>query len=233
MSDATGLSPFRGKVRGYIIPTTHFKNRPFAKVKTEAFVEFAAEPGSAYKPVPPVPEIKEVKPNPEEVVKPTLKISNSNLNDVGVSSFSLSSIRIKNEAKRKLAEKIPEVNEANTPFTQEALLTLWKKYIDEKLEERESNIAAILEMSTPELNSPHKILLKSSNSLNRVELQKELTHLLPYLSEALNNYQITYEISVVRIQNQEVVYGAKEKYEHLKQINPNIEILRKEFDLDI
>ena len=228
MSDATGLSPFRGKVRGYIIPTTHFKNRPFAKVKTEAFVEFAAEPGSAYKPVPSVPEI-----NPEEVVKPTLKISNSNLNDVGVSSFSLSSIRIKNEAKKKLAEKTPEVNEANTPFTQEALLTLWKKYIDEKLEEGESNIAAILEMSTPELNSPHKILLKSSNSLNRVELQKELTHLLPYLSQALNNYQITYEISVVRIQNQEVVYGTKEKYEHLKQINPNIEILRKEFDLDI
>ena len=233
MSDATGLSPFRGKVRGYIIPTTHFKNRPFTKVKKEAFVEFDAEPGPAYKPVSSVPEIKEVKPNPEEVVKPTLKISNSNLTDVGVSSFSLSSIRIKNEAKRKLAEKTPEVNEANTPFTQEALLTLWKKYIDEKLEEGESNIAAILEMSTPELNSPYKILLKSSNSLNRVELQKELTHLLPYLSQALNNYQITYEISIVRIQNQEVVYGAKEKYEYLKQINPNIEILRKEFDLDI
>ncbi len=234
MSDATGLSPFRGKVRGYIIPTTHFKNRPIAKVKTDTSVKFAAEPGSAYKPVPSVsPEIKEVKPNPKEVVKPSLKISNSNLNGVGVSSFSLSSIRIKNEAKRKLAEKITEVNEANTPFTQEALVTLWKKYIDKKLEEGESNIAAILEMSTPELNSPHKILLKSSNSLNRMELQKELTHLLPYLSQTLNNYQITYEISVVRIQNQEVVYDAKEKYEHLKQINPNIEILRKEFDLDI
>ena len=233
MSDATGLSPFRGKVRGYIIPTTHFKNRPFAKVKTEAFVEFAADPGSAYKPLPSVPEIKEVKPNPMEVVKPTLKISNSNLTDVGVSSFSLSSIRIKNEAKRKLAEKIPEVNEANTPFTQEALLMLWKKYIDEKLEQGESNIAAILEMSTPELNPPHKIFLKSSNSLNRMELQKELTHLLPYLSQALNNYQITYDISVFRIQNQELVYDAKEKYEHLKQINPNIEVLRKEFDLDV
>jgi len=233
MFDATGLSPFRGKVRGYIIPTTHFKNRPLAKVKTEASVKFAAEPGSGYKPVPLVREVKEVKPNPKEVVKPSLKISNSSLTDLGVSTFSLSSIRIKNEAKRKLAEKISEVNEANTPFTQEELLTLWKKYIDEKLEEGESNIAAILEMSTPELNSPHKILLKSSNSLNRLELQKELTHLLPFLSQALNNFKITYEISVVSIQNQEVVYGAKEKYEHLKQINPNIEILRKEFDLDI
>ena len=233
MSDATGLSPFRGKVRGYIIPTTHFKNRPLAKVKTEAYVKFAAEPGSEYKSVPSVSKIKQVKPNTKEVVKPSLKVSHSNLTDVGVSSFSLSSIRVKNEAKRKLAEKIPEVNEANTPFTQEALLTLWKKYIDEKLEEGESNIAAILEMSTPKLNSPHKILLKSSNNLNQVELQKELTHLLPYLSQALNNFKITYEINVVRIQNQVVAHGAKEKYEHLKKINPNIEILKKEFDLDI
>ena len=233
MSDATGLSPFRGKVRVYLIPSTHFNNSTFAKVKTADKTDLVAEPEPEYKQAASSPKIKEETRQQMKAIKPSLKINNSNLTDAGISSFSLSSIRIKNESKRKLAEKIPEVNKTTTPFTQEALLLLWKKYINEKLEQGESNIAAILEMSTPELNPPHKILLKSSNSLNRVELQKELTHLLPYLSQALNNYQITYDISVFRIQNQELVYDAKEKYEHLKQINPNIEVLRKEFDLDV
>ena len=233
MSDATGLSPFRGKVRGYLIPSTHFKNSTFSKEKTAGKTDIVAEPEPEYKPAPSSPKIKEETRQPTKAIKPSLKINNSNLADAGISSFSLSSIRIKNESKRKLTEKISEFNKTTAPFTQEALLLVWKKYINEKLQQGESNIAAILEMSAPELNPPHKILLKSSNSLNRVELQKELIHLLPYLSHALNNYQITYDIDVFRIQNQELVYGAKEKYEHLKQINPNIEVLRKEFDLDV
>ena len=232
MSDATGLSPFRGKLRGYIIPTIHFKNNPLAKEKRESSLVVATEPKSDYK-APSALEVKEEKTQPKKVINPSLKISNSNLTEEGVSSFSLSSIRVKNEAKRKLAEKIPELNKVSTPFTHDALLKLWKKYIDKKLKEGESNIAAILEMSTPELNSPHKISLKSSNSLNRIELQKELIHLLPYLSQTLNNYHITYEINIIQIKNQEVVYSAKEKYKHLKQINPNIEVLGNEFDLDI
>ena len=44
MSDATGLSPFRGKVRGYLIPSTHFKNSTFAKVKTAGKTDLVAEP---------------------------------------------------------------------------------------------------------------------------------------------------------------------------------------------
>ena len=233
MSDATGLSPFRGKVRGYIIPTIHFKNSPLAKEKRESSVVVATEPESDYKPIPLVLEVEEEKPQPKQVINPSLKISNRNLTEEGVSSFSLSSIRVKNEAKRKLAKKIPELNKAKTLFTHDALLKLWKKYIEKKLEEGESNIAAILEMSTPELNSSHEISLKSSNNLNRIELRKELIHLLPYLSQALNNYHITYEINIIQVKNQEVVYSAEEKYEHLKQINPNIEVLGKEFDLDI
>ncbi|CAI8213174.1 MAG: Uncharacterised protein [Flavobacteriaceae bacterium] len=79
----------------------------------------------------------------------------------------------------------------------------------------------------------HKILLKASNELSKVELTKELPILLEYLSKVLNNFKITFEIDVALQKNEQFIYGAKEKFEYLKKINPKIEELRNEFDLDV
>ena len=59
-------------------------------------------------------------------------------------------------------------------FTQETLSSLWKTYTEEKNNLGESNIAALLEMSQPELLANNKILLKTISSLSKVELTKEL-----------------------------------------------------------
>jgi DNA polymerase-3 subunit gamma/tau len=75
--------------------------------------------------------------------------------------------------------------------------------------------------------------LKTSSSLSKVELTKELTPLMAYLSEALNNYKITFEIKVETQKSETYVYGVKDKYEYLKKINPDIEVLKNEFDLDL
>jgi DNA polymerase-3 subunit gamma/tau len=88
-------------------------------------------------------------------------------------------------------------------------------------------------MSQPELQADHKILLKTSSDLSKVEMSKELTPLLAYLNKQLNNYKITFEIKVEDRKSEEYVYGVKEKYEYLKKINPEIEVLKKEFDLDL
>ena len=34
-------------------------------------------------------------------------------------------------------------------------------------------------------------------------------------------------------ESEEYVYGVKEKFKYLKKINPEIEVLKKEFDLDL
>ena len=88
-------------------------------------------------------------------------------------------------------------------------------------------------MSQPELQADHKILLKTSNSLSKVELTKELPSLLAYLSRMLNNNKITFEIRVESTNIETYVYGIPEKYEYLKKINPEIEVLKREFDLDL
>jgi hypothetical protein len=64
-------------------------------------------------------------------------------------------------------------------------------------------------------------------------LTEELPTLVCFLSKALNNYKITFEIKVVTQKSDEYLCGIKEKYDYLKKINPDIEVLKNVFDLDI
>ena len=45
--------------------------------------------------------------------------------------------------------------------------------------------------------------------------------------------QIKFDFQIEEQKKQEYIYGIREKYNHLMEINPEIEILRKEFDLDL
>lgn len=234
MSHANGLSPFRGKVNQFIIPLSHFKGQsPVASAPKESVV--AEPPAESATSKENQAQLQSPAPTPEKkqaYTPPKFNIEKPGT-AAGVSSLSLSSIGLKKEAERRSSTKKIAVNEADDKFTQEALSTLWKTYIEEKNNLGENNIAALLEMSQPELMGDHKILLKTSSSLSKVELTKELTPLMAYLSEALNNYKITFEIKVETQKSESYVYRVKDKYEYLKKINPDIEVLKNEFDLDL
>ena len=230
MSHANSLSPFWGKVNQFIIPISHFKG----PLVTSKKYKLGAEPSTEY-----VPHDKDIdqtsEPSAEKKQKfnpPKIKIEKHNLQS-GVSSFSLSSIALKKKAERILSSKKIKLNDSQDKFSQEELSKLWKTYSKEKNDQGQNNIAALLEISQPELQPDHKILLKTSNSLNKVELTKELPPLLTYLCRTLNNYKITFEIKVEATKGEAFVYGIPEKYEYLKKINPEIEVLKREFDLDL
>ncbi len=232
MSHANGLSPFRGKVNRFIIPVGHFKGRTLVTSTHQKTA--VAEPPPEYVPKKKdqVKTTKSQQEKTEAFSSPKIKIEKAGLGN-GVSSLSLSSIGLKKEAERKSSSKKIKVNDAQENFSRETLLALWKAYTKEKNNLGENNIAALLEMSQPELQADHKIVLKTSSSLSKVELTKELTPLLAHLNQALNNYKINFEIKVEARKSEEYVYGVKDKYEYLKKINPDIEVLKKEFDLDL
>ena len=232
MSHANGLSPFRGKVNQFIIPVSHLirstpkKSVPQKVVVADLPIEYAPQKEDRVQTAPSTTEKKQAFSPPKiKIEKPSMKS--------GVSSLSLSSIGLKKEAERRSSSKKIAANDAKEKFTQETLSSLWKTYTVEKNNMGESNIAALLEMSQPELLADHKILLKTSSSLSKVELTKELPPLLSHLTKALNNYKITFEIKVETPKSEEFVYSIKEKYDYLKKINPEIEVLKNEFDLDL
>jgi DNA polymerase-3 subunit gamma/tau len=67
----------------------------------------------------------------------------------------------------------------------------------------------------------------------RVELERAQHNLLEFLKRKLNNYDITIEITVNEAAERRYAYTTREKYEKLKEKNPDLEILRTTFDLDI
>ncbi len=150
----------------------------------------------------------------------------------GVSGFSLSSIALK-----KAAKKInrPEVKEENLPedaFDIENLTKLWNEYAEQIKTEGKQNIASIMRMHQPDLTNQSTISFFVENDMNKVEMTREMELLMPFLRAKLNHYGIKIEIEIKETIREDSVYSPKEKYQHLIKINPALEILRENFDLD-
>ncbi len=68
--------------------------------------------------------------------------------------------------------------------------------------------------------------------MNKVEMDLEIEDLISFLRRELNNYSIEIEIEVKKTKREKLVYSASEKFKYLKKVNPLIEDLRDEFNLD-
>ena len=56
---------------------------------------------------------------------------------------------------------------------------------------------------------------------------------MKFLRKQLNNYSIELKITVNDEIAKKFAYTPEEKYQKLREINPAIDLLRKEFDLDL
>jgi len=153
-----------------------------------------------------------------------------------VSGFSLSSISLKNKAKKNnTLNSVAEEERPSSPFKQEDLMAVWTQRIKDKREGGESNLAAILEMDAPKLGENFEITFQVVNTMNKRELMHEMESFLPLLKEKLNNYTIRFSIRVKENQQlkEEHPSNTREKYELLLKSYPALELFKKEFDLKI
>lgn len=149
-----------------------------------------------------------------------------------VSGFSLSSIALK-----KAAKKInrPEDKKENLPhenFEVEKMLELWMEYAEKIKIEGKQNIASIMRLNQPHLKNQSIIGFSVANDMNKVEMIREQEYLLPFLREKLNHYGITIELEIKESLREDSIYSPQEKYQYLVKLNPTLEVLRKNFDLD-
>lgn len=151
----------------------------------------------------------------------------------GISSLSLASIQKKKEWEQRQKPNNPNENEARDPFTQEDLEKHWKAYQAKKNKEKEQNIASLFQLSTPKMVTNEVIDYNVPSDLNKVELEREFQYFLPFLRSALNNYGLEINVCVEATDEKNFIYTPEEKYQRLQEINPNLDILRKELDLDL
>ncbi|WP_115462961.1 DNA polymerase III subunit gamma/tau [Winogradskyella aurantiaca] len=150
-----------------------------------------------------------------------------------VSGLSLKSIRKKKQHQIKQMDVvIDEDSLPKKPVSQEALVKEWNNYSNKLQDKGERILASIMGMETPVLDESN-IKLTYSNSTNKIELEKAQYSLLGYLRKALENYDLNLDISVNEEVATKYAFTPQEKYEKLKEKNPNIELLKKTFGLDV
>ena len=221
----------------YIIPPSHFKvkGRKPNPVDTSSKLVATATLANTIR-TEENPSLNKLITDEEPIVKvakpevPQISISKS---DIATSGLSLKSIRKKKEHQiRQLDVVIDEEQLPKEPVSEEDLIDAWQSYTKSLDKKGEKILASILEMEMPKLNDT-AICLTYSNNTNKIELERAQHPLLTFLRKTLKNYDLHLDITVNEEIAKKYAFTPQEKFEKLKDKNPNIELLKKTFGLDV
>ncbi len=151
-----------------------------------------------------------------------------------VSGLSISSIKAKKEHERsKKDANIDESQLPNEAFTVETLQQHWADFVQKIDKEGRKILASNLHTDLPKLKDETTICIEMPNDTMKKEIEREQYDLMEYLKLKLNNHFISLSITVNEKTAKKFAFTPEEKYEKLRKKNPAIDLLRKEFDLDL
>ncbi|AUC76253.1 DNA polymerase III subunit gamma/tau [Olleya sp. Bg11-27] len=214
----------------FIIPPSYFKKIGITPVKVtipEKKVDTNTNTGSP---------ANSASQKPAEPTKSKIILENGiTSNKRRTSGLSLKSIRAKKEHLiKQLDVVVDEENLPREPFNQDELTEVWNAFVTKIEGEGKFNLASILSIDKPTLGPDgFSIQLTFPNSTNKVEVERQSFDLMSYLRKNLKNYDVTLDISINEELDTKYAYTPLEKYEKLKEKNPNLELLRTTFDLDV
>ena len=246
MLNAIGLHHFRWrkkKVEQFIIPPTYFKNAGYSIVEVvqNSTANQKVEETIATAPGIPSPEIVEtvtevVIETPITKVEPIIEVpkpSISNESEAKVSALSLSSIRAKKALEETSKTFVKEaVHLPTESFTETEMLLQWNKYAQRLGDKGYKIMESLLLINDPVLDGTH-ITIELPNEGSKLDFESEKLGLLGYLKGHLHNHDITIEVIVNESFESKRSFNDQDRYNRLQQLNPNIELLRTTFGLDI
>ena len=147
------------------------------------------------------------------------------------SKFSLSSVYEKNDISIKNLNS-ESVSKINHEFSSSDLEKSWNKLIKEKLKLGEKNIASLLSLGKPLLKNNNLIKFEVPSKSIKNELDNIKSDLLFFFTNELKNEKIKINFKLNEKIISKKAYTFEEKYKKLYEINPKIDILKKEFGLD-
>ena len=170
--------------------------------------------------------------NKETLIENNVNKNEKNIENV-VSGLSISSLKAKKKINTLKNEKSKNSIYNEFEFDNDQLQKSWIKFQKKINKEGQKNLASILSINKPEIIKGNLISYTLTNNTNKLELEKNKVDLLNFLKKDLKNDKILLEIRVNKLKEKSFVYTPSEKYDKLKKLNPNIEILRKEFKLNL
>lgn len=118
------------------------------------------------------------------------------------------------------------------PFTETEILLQWNKYAQRLSDKGHKIMESLLLINDPTLKGT-VITHELPNEGSKIDFETEKNELLGYLKGKLRNHDITIETVVNETVANKFAFTSLDKYNRLNEINPNLELLRKTFDLDV
>ncbi|MBU0940621.1 MAG: DNA polymerase III [Bacteroidetes bacterium] len=112
------------------------------------------------------------------------------------------------------------------------MLLHWTKYAKRLGDKGFKIMESLLLINDPVL-SETAISIELPNEGSKLDFEKELNGLLGYLRGHLHNHNITIEVIVNEAVTNRKSFNDQDRYNRLHEINPNIELLRTTFGLDL
>lgn len=168
-----------------------------------------------------------------EIHNPELATRNSEPLTAKVSALSLASIRAKKEmAEAQKTVTKDTVHLPSEPFTETEMLEQWLKYAQRMEDKGYRIVASLLTINDPILDGT-TIIHELPNESSKIDFEKERPELLGYLRGKLHNHDIQINVKVNETLVVKKAFTNQDKYNRLVEINPNLELLKKMFDLDV
>lgn len=218
------------KVDQFIIPPTYYRKNDYSIVESsKAKVESITIAPIAET----VQEEEVIVIAPTIPVPPPVKIDIPQSNEPKVSAFSLASIRAKKALEESTRGIVKEVAHLPTEsFTETEMLLHWNKYAQRLGDKGYKIMESLLLINDPKLNGT-AITIELPNEGSKLDFEKELNGLLGHLKGHLHNHDITIEVIVNESIESKRSFNDQDRYNRLHEINPNIELLRTTFGLDL
>ncbi|WP_228012135.1 DNA polymerase III subunit gamma/tau [Flavobacterium hungaricum] len=145
----------------------------------------------------------------------------------------MASIRKKKELEQSTKSYVKPSSVLPTEEFNETDMRLhWNKYAERLGQKGFKIMESILLITDPVLNGTH-ITYELPNEGSKLEFESMMNGLLGHLKGHLHNHDITIEVIVNEKVETKRSYNNQDRYNRFVEINPNIELLRSIFGLDL
>lgn len=109
----------------------------------------------------------------------------------------------------------------------------WHDYVALIEKQGRKILSSALGSTTPFKKDEETVGIELANDTLKKEVESDQYPLMEYLKNALNNFHLELYIKVNETITKKYHFTPQEKYAKLQELNPLIDQLRKEFDLDL
>ena len=122
--------------------------------------------------------------------------------------------------------------ETATAFTQAQFLSTWTNYA-ESIAKEHPGLSSTLLKHDPEVDEDFVATFEINNLSQEDEINLKKSEILEYLKKNLNNYKIQLLIKLNEIKEDNLAYTPQDKYNKMKETNPDLEDFRTQLNLKL